>query len=169
MPKRKTGSVSLKFIWQVSSKHIDHIQLCLEKHPSCTCSQQTASPFCLEVELANPCGLTLRMIQLLLRDLARPVVALRCIAAICRLEKGLELRMAESKCKSESLTSKSESESSKNELESGLESESGLQYYKSASSQWKESFDSSTRWKSSVQRNVQLTYMRITDERYQSD
>jgi len=67
--------------------------------------------------VGDPCGLTRRLIQLLLRDLVRPVVAQRCTAAICGLEKGLDFRIAESESKSESLTS--ESESSKNELESG--------------------------------------------------
>ena len=46
--------------------------------------------------------------------------------------------------------------------------QSWTQWRKHPSSQWKESFDSSTGWKSSVQHNEQLTNMRITVERRQS-
>jgi len=47
------------------------------------------------------------------------------------LEKDLQKKTSKSESKSESITLKSKSKSGKNGLESGLESKSGLEYYKS--------------------------------------
>ena len=74
--------------------------------------------------------------------------------------------MAESESKSKSLTSESESESSKNELESGLESESGLEYYKSdnLSTKVNEVFEGEEgRWTKVVKRQVNKSIESVSE------